>query len=246
MKFAICDDIKADIETIRCCIGEVLAESGKDCELDGFESGEALLAAMQSGAGDYDLCFLDIFMENMNGMETATAIRELLPDCGLVFVTTSRDFSLDAFSLNALHYIVKPITREQIAEALRRYSCQLFRPHIEVFDGIDHIKVYLDSILYIESNRNNNAHSKTTIVTRKGKIPVRFSLAEAERLVGDGFLRLHRSLVVNMDFIKRMDTDRCVLKNGMEEVLSRLARREIREKYKNYLGGRVRDIKRNL
>lgn len=63
-----------------------------------------------------------------------------------------------------------------------------------------------------------------------------------EKLVGENFLKLRRGLIVNMDFIRQMGMDRCVLKNGVEEVLSRSARGEIRERYKSYLSNRIKNL----
>ncbi len=242
LKIAICDDITRDAEAIRSCVGEFMQASGVCCGFDMFNSGEALLDHMETKAVRYDMCFVDVLMNGINGMKTASAVKTALPDCKIVFVTNSHEFAVEAFSLNALHYLVKPVTKEQISEVFRRCSGELLKPYITVFDGKDQVKVYLDSILYLESTHDSNAHSNTQIITGSCRITARKSLSEAEKLVGENFLKLHRGLIVNMDFIKQMGMDRCVLKNGVEEVLSRSARSEIREKYKNYLSNRIKNL----
>jgi len=246
LKIAICDDIARDAEAIRVCAGEFMQAAGVCCGFDIFSSGEALLDRIKAEKVRYDLCFVDVLMNGINGIETASAVKTVLPDCKIVFVTNSLEYAVDAFSLNALHYLVKPITKEQIAEVFRRCTSQLPKPYITVFDGTDQVKVFLDSILYLESTHDINAHSNTQIITESCRITARKSLSEVEKLVGENFLKLHRGLIVNMDFIRQMGMDRCVLKNGAEEVLSRSARGEIRERYKSYLSNRIKNLGEDL
>ncbi len=242
LKIAICDDTARDAEAIRSCAGEFMRSSGVCCIFDTFNSGEALLDHIKTKKARYDMCFVDVLMKGINGIETAAAVKTALSDCKIVFVTNSHEFAVEAFSLNALHYLVKPITKEQIEEVFRRCIRELLKPYITVFDGTDQVKVFLDSILYLESTHDINAHSNTYILTESCRITARKSLAEVEKLVGENFLKLHRGLIVNMDFIRQMGKDRCVLKNGAEEVLSRSARGEIRERYKSYLSNRIKNL----
>jgi len=246
LKIAICDDITRDAEAIQSCAGEFMQASGVCCGFDTFNSGEALLDHIKTKKVRYDMCFVDVLMNGINGIETASAVKTALPDCKIVFVTNSHEFAVEAFSLNALHYLVKPITKEQIAEVFRRCTKELLKPYITVFDGTDQVKVFLDSILYLESTHDINTHSNTQIVTESCRITARKSLSEVGKLVGENFLKLHRGLIVNMDFIRQMGMDRCVLKNGAEEVLSRRARSEIRERYKSYLSNRIKNLGEDL
>ncbi len=246
LRIAICDDAIRDAEKIHICASELMQSSGVRCGFDTFNSGEALINHMKTKRVRYDMCFVDVLMNGINGVETAATVKTVLPDCRIVFVTNSQEYAVDAFSLNALHYIIKPITKEQLSEVFRRYSENLLKPYIMVFDGVDQIKVFLDSILYLESSHDSNAHSNTHIITKSSCITVRKSLSETEKLVGEKFLKLHRGLIVNMDFIKQMGVDKCVLKNGAEETLSRNARRNIREKYKNYLSNRIKNLGADL
>lgn len=240
VKIAICDDIPQDTEVIRACTRELMENSGIRCEIDLFDCGEAMLERVKTGDVRYDLCFIDVLMGGINGIETANGVKALARDCKIVFVTNSHEFAVEAFSLNALHYLIKPITKEQLAEAFRRYSAESLRSYITVFDGIDQVKIFLDNILYLESSHDNNTHSNTYIITKSCRIMARNPLSEMAQMLGENFLKLHRGLIVNMDFIERMGADRCVLKSGTVEILARGARGEIRERYKNYLSNRVR------
>lgn len=242
LKIAVCDDIAQDAEAVCICVRELMKNSGTRCGFDIFDSGEAMLERMKTGPVRYDLCFIDILMNKINGIEAANAVKAVQQDCKIVFVTGSREFAVDAFSLNALHYLIKPVTKEQLTEVFRRLSTEFLKPYIMVFDGTDQVKVFLDNILYLESAHDCNAHSNTQIITKACCITTRSPLSEIEKLLGEDFLKLHRGLIVNMVFIERMDTDRCTLKNGTVEILSRNARSHIREKYKSYLSNRIRNL----
>ncbi|MCM1135210.1 MAG: LytTR family DNA-binding domain-containing protein [Clostridium sp.] len=242
LRIAVCDDIAQDAESICACVMELTKNSGTRCGFDIFGSGEAMLERMKTGPVQYDLCFIDILMDGINGIETASAVKTTQKDCKIVFVTSSREYAVDAFSLNALHYLIKPITKERLAEVFKRFSAELLKPYIMIFDGTDRVKVFLDNILYLESAHDCNVHSNTYIITKSCRMTTRSPLSETERLLGENFLKLHRGLIVNMAFIERMGTDKCTLKNGTVETLSRDARSHIREKYKGYLSNRIRNL----
>ena len=84
-----------------------------------FGDGAALLEAARS-APPFDVAFLDIYIPGESGLEVAKALRVRSPQTGLVFVTSSRDHAVTAFSLDALHYLVKPVRARDVAEVFRR------------------------------------------------------------------------------------------------------------------------------
>lgn len=84
-----------------------------------FSDGASLLQAAKVSP-PFSIAFLDIYLPKENGMDVAAALREISPETELVFVTTSREHAVEAYSLSALHYLVKPVTTEGIREAFRR------------------------------------------------------------------------------------------------------------------------------
>ena len=87
-------------------------------ELHTFESGEAL--AKSFTVHPFDVVFLDIYMDGMNGLKTAEKLREIDPGFSLVFITSSKDHALASFSLGTNDYVVKPIKREDIERAFSK------------------------------------------------------------------------------------------------------------------------------
>ena len=86
MKIAICDDDWHMQQTLRLFIDQTYQDL--DMLVDGFTSGEALLAAVQKQSQPYQLILLDIEMRGIDGIETAKRLRKLLPDCYIIFITS--------------------------------------------------------------------------------------------------------------------------------------------------------------
>ena len=232
IQIAICDDDKKEQIDIRDAVQDAAGESGVDCSVQLFSSGEALLKEMQQKSGLFDLVFLDIYMKELSGTDTAAQLKELSPHTSIVFVTISHEHAVEAFGLNALHYLVKPVTKPQIRTALKRYLSQKAgRGTLEVRVGRDCLKLSLELIEFLES-----FHNGTVIHMQNGSVihtaaPTR-SLIEK---LGADFIQLQRGLVVNMTFIERMTSDSCTLQNGSTVLLSRKNRSAIRAAYREFI-----------
>ncbi len=111
MLIFICDDDRQEMNRIQEYLEKAALDLSSDIKIVPYFSGEALLKAVEGGAKP-DLAVFDIFMDGMNGIEAAHRLRVLLPDVFLAFLTSSRDFAVDAFEMDALHYMVKPVTAD--------------------------------------------------------------------------------------------------------------------------------------
>jgi len=167
-----------------------------------------------------DVAFLDIEMPGLNGIELAKKIAQIDPDIQIVFVTAYEQYALKAFEVSAVHYLLKPITREHIDEAVqrvlrvRRMNEQIgdigkpalvntesgVTSRIVVKDRDDIIIIQISDIIYIRSNGG-----KTVVATKKGSYSSRSGLQFWEsQLKGMDFIRCHRSFVVNAMYITKM------------------------------------------
>lgn len=120
LKFALCDDSVYDTNYIKKALQNAANYFSLESQIDCYPDGESLIQSIENGCV-YQLIFLDIYMYKLDGIKTARKLRTLLPEAHIAFLTTSRDFTFDAFDLNALHYLVKPVTSEQIQECLVRF-----------------------------------------------------------------------------------------------------------------------------
>ena len=117
MRAAIIDDRAEDRAILHRELDTILRERGYGVEgIDLFSGGEEFLAKFSGGR--YDLVFLDIYMEGINGIQTAREIRRTDKNVRLIFVTTSNDFAAESYELRADYYLLKPFVHADIIKAL--------------------------------------------------------------------------------------------------------------------------------
>ena len=117
IKFAICDDEPVMLQEISDHLSQYMDEKeiASYC-VSSFSGGRALL---ESGC-DFDVIFLDIQMEQPNGMETAEILRQRNNRSLLIFVTVLKEYVFDAFEVSAYDYLVKPLDRERFRKTMDR------------------------------------------------------------------------------------------------------------------------------
>lgn len=235
MRIAICDDEKIEVNLLKTEIAALFEEPDMPV-IDVFISGEQLLEKVME-KNYYDLIFLDILMTDLSGIEVAERLRTLCPRTQFVFVTNSRNYAVEAFSVRALNYLVKPITKDQVKDSFDRYDSRSFKAYIEVKLGKDFVKIYLENIFVLESS-----HNHTIIKTDGGEIRVNIAMRELEGKLDDSFIKLSRGVTVNMQYISEMKKDSCVLEDGRTVLLSRAKRNEIRSQYNNYIFNQVKRL----
>lgn len=231
IKIAICDDEQRDVEATRLRLMEAAESLGMECTCDLFPDASSLLKKIENGSAVYHIALLDIYIGELSGIQTAQRIAKLSPETALVFVTVSRAHAVEAFSLDALHYLVKPVDSDQMREMLERYLKRTMKKKtLEIRIGRDNLKLALDSIQYLESARNG-----TDIHTARGMLHTTVPTSTLEPQLGNDFLKIQRGFIVNMHFIERMTSDSCVLKNGFTALLSRKEKKNIRTAYREFI-----------
>ena len=116
MTAAICDDEKILCDQLE----KWIKKQAPDCDLALFTSGEALLREKK----DFDIIFLDIRMEGIDGIETAKRLRSRRAETILIFITGIKEHVFDAFDVSAFHYLLKPVDEEKFAEVFARAAAE--------------------------------------------------------------------------------------------------------------------------
>ena len=203
MEIAVVDDEKA----VREHICALIEEQQPGSRIEAYATGEELLA---SGKG-FDIVFLDIQMEGMNGIEAAKKLREQQEDTVLAFITGIKDYVFDALDLYAFQYLLKPIDEDKFAGVLERAVKEAVRKkerHV-LFIKSRNLTLDQSEILYIESRAK-----KVEIHTVRQAIEIYASMDELERQLGEEFYRCHRAYIVNMDCITEYDGESITLTSG--------------------------------
>lgn len=223
MKITICDDAPKEQQAVL----DLLYRHRPQWQATCFASGEDLIDAVSDDKA-FDLIFLDIYMGLLNGIETATALRAQGRYIPIIFLTTSRDFAVESYQVEALSYLVKPLDEGQFLAAIHRFETS-FRPRqIRLGNQL----VAVDDVLYLESqDKKVVAYLKDgTTATWTAKLD-----DVEEQLVGRQFLRCHRSFLINMDAVSRVAGRKFLLSNWVEIPIRRQDVGEIVERYYQYI-----------
>ncbi len=166
-----------------------------------------------AGKYSYDLIFLDIRMDDINGMELAKKIREEDKDVLLVFVTSERGFVFEGYEVDAYRYILKPISDEKLSDVLNYAVKNAVRDEGSIIFKIDNemTRIKRSDIIFIEVKGHY-----VDIHTNEGVITTKMSFEEGLASLNENnelFIKSHRSYAVNLDKILKIGRTELTLTN---------------------------------
>lgn len=234
LSVAICDDEKivtSEIEqrVLACCQNKLIK-----CEPDIFFNGDKLLTHIKNGVY-YDIVYIDIEMETINGIETAKIIKQISPETMIIYITAFENYMLETFDTEPFRFITKPVDEEKFVEIFNA-ACEKRTSQNAFFDFSfkkEHKKVPIREIMYFESKRR-----MIYIVTSKGKGKFYGKLDDIEQYLKKNrvrFLRIHQSYLVNYNYICKLGFDKIVLSGGVQLQVSKDRQKKMREQYLKYL-----------
>ena len=222
LNIAICDDddlIAHQIESVLHNIGD---EENVKIDTDVFYSGNDLVREISSGK-KFDLIYMDIQMENGDGITAAKNIRKKDEDAMIIFISSYDRYVMELFRLDVFSFIRKPIDRDSFFSF--KYKSQEY-------------KVLSKEILYFESKaRQINIH-----VRDGNKYVFNGKLLEVEKGLSSGkvtFLRIHQSYLVNYLLIKSRSKSNVTLINGEVLPISEDRQKEFSKEYGRLLRGEI-------
>lgn len=216
LSIAVCDD-----EVIECChmakrIQEIMEEMKIPCIIRRFRSGGELLQALES----FDIVFLDIMMQELDGMKTAQMLRERASNKILIFVSSSRDYVFEAYDVEAFQYLLKPVNSRKLKRVLQKAvqkTERCSREFILVSKERQKKKLYLDDIYYFEiKGRIVDIHGTEGIFTYYEQIG-----ELEEKLREKGFFRCHKSYLINLKYVDGYNRQEVILENGEKIVIAK-------------------------
>ncbi len=228
VKIAVCDDTDADRKAITSYISEYLDKNDLVAEIDEFVRGEDFLA---SNTQSYSLVVLDIFMDKINGMETARRLIEQNRSLQIIFCSTSTEFAAESYDVSALYYLVKPVVKDKFYEVLDRFFAGVASlKTITVRVGRTEETIYVNHILYVESSNH-----KCIIHTNAGEILANISMTElTDMLTPYDFIKPVRYALVALREIVNVPSDKITLSDGSVFSVSRKERENIKKAYIDY------------
>lgn len=231
MKIAICDDEDFAIDEI-----ERLILSFDKCDISydisRFCDGEKLLQSI-SGKKFFDIIFIDVELNGINGIDIAEKIKIQCSDTIIIFVSNHSSYALDAFRAQALRFLVKPVSKEVFDEvfskAVKKYlslTTQIvFKRENERFS------TNVNDIIFVEGyHRHIMVHTKDGAFESVGKLGELF-----ERLQPFGFVQIHQGYIVNMNHIKHFGKNDILLDNGATVSISVRKKQEALNAYDYFM-----------
>lgn len=242
LNIAICDDTKSDTETAAALVNAYSAEHKElDLTYSVFSDADELLFSMDDAR--YDLLLLDILMPKTTGIELGEKIKAIDKDATLVYMTTSRDYAVDAFSIYAFQYLIKPLERVSFFRMMDSYV--RFRQvsagrsiSIKTADGVRNI--FFNEISYAECQGHIViAHLKNGDIVESTHIRIPFPEYVATLLDDERFVITHKSFVVNMDHVARISQQQFTMAGGTIVPISRKNYAEVKRAYLKHISSHV-------
>ena len=234
LQIAIVEDSPAEREKIRECLDYVTETEKISFHIQEFSTGASFLFNANDG---WDIVFMDIDMPEMNGMETARAMRKTNQAVILIFVTNMAQYAISGYEVDALDFILKPINKYSFAIKVKRAVARTIKRNDEFIpvrmEGDIH-QVRIASIKYLDMQDHHVIYH-----TVEGDYSEYITLKEAcEKINRKFFVYCNRSYLVNMRHITSVGKD-TVKVGGDELIISRPQRKAFLEALSDFMRGRV-------
>lgn len=223
MKIAVCEDEKIYSDKLLELLEKYFEKCNEKVEITVFTDGIPLLEVYKN-KGTFDLIFLDIQLENTDGLDIAMKLREMDNKVTLIFVTGFENRAVEGYSVKAFDYIVKSSLDSRFDDVLGRFMKASRENMISVAltDGTLEI-ICCDDIDFIESDKRGTAVYFADSVVRTA-----LSVNKVYQLLPqDMFIEIHKSVFVNISKIKRIWNDTVEMSTGKSLPMSRRKRKYV-------------------
>ena len=225
IRIALVEDDKVYMQQIREYLGRYEEETGREFSVQMFSDGEDITEDYRA---EYDIIFMDIQMQFMDGMTAAAKIREKDHGVVIIFLTSMVSYAVKGYEVEAFDYIVKPVSypvfSQKLGRALERVKDrEIHYIMVPVSGGSRRIDV--SRLYYIESRSHKMFfHTKDGVMESKGR------MEDLEKELADfDFFRSNKGYLVNMNYVDGVD-DNCCIIAGEQLPVSRRRKAEFMER----------------
>lgn len=246
---ALCDDEPAELEKTEKLLSDYEKKyPGSELMTRSFENADELLCLIKEENYTPDLIFMDIYMPDKEsnsyplGIEAAKELRNMNYRGKIVFLTTSKDHALEAFDVNALQYIVKPVSEEKLFLTLNSLLKDIEeerKKHVLLRIEGKLVRVALNDIVYCEAQGKKQSlylSDGTQCILRMTMTELYEQLSQYQE-----FARIGAAFIVNLGYIRTLNAKEICMDNGRKIYLPRGTYRGLREQYFNYYCGETQN-----
>lgn len=210
LKIAICDDNTSALQNTSRLIRDWSAQREIPVDIFTFDNGDELIK--ENSSRHMDIIFLDIIMPLLNGMDTAKELRLEDTHVKIIFLTSSSEFALESYEVNASGYLLKPVACDKINELLNECNNMLFYEpkSLVVKTSLGYQKLYFHDIEFAEAQ-----NKKVIFYLKSGRIAEAAETLHSleDRLtVINGFFKCHRSYIVYMPNVDHFNSTEIITK----------------------------------
>jgi len=236
ISIALCDDEVKFLDFYENKIVEISKKLNIHFEIIRFNNGESLLFYLEDNPNKFQIIFLDIITGGINGIETALAIRKFNNFAKIIFLTSSPSFVYNAFDANASNYLLKDIHDNKFEEVfvstVKELNLSLSTDVIKFKSNNLDVVFHLNEITHFES------YKRLVIVHLENneKHEFYYKLSDLTNELKDkNFVLIHRSYLVNLQYIKKISSDETLLKTNVVLPISRNLIKGVKESFMKYL-----------
>lgn len=231
MHLILCDDDNVFLDKLETRIRGLCQKHGIAVEMERYDSSKKML----EGLKDLDtvpVFLIDIDMPEVNGFAVASFLKKWNRECCIGFVSNKDELVFQAFAYHPFFFIRKTHLDEelepQLLELQKKMGVKV--PKIELQTGRQTVEVALDTIWFVESEKNYLLFYREKD-ERSDAVRARMKIAEAEKeLEPHGFVRTHKGYLVNMNYVYRLRENEILLLNGKHVPVSRSYLNQVRMK----------------
>ena len=235
LKLAICDDQTIELERVMTFLN-AFSQSVKPMEIYAYTSSLSLYndALVMSKA---DVFLLDIVMPEMTGIELAKHIRSIRDDAIIIFFTTSTEFALKAYGLDALQYLTKPVNKTLLYNTLNKAIILLNETDRNFFiqTSEEKVAVRINEIEVVEYKDHHIYFYTGTKCIKSKNYRIAFEKAVNELFEHENFVRTHRAFLINMKCIQKMTSSVFEMASGQIVPISRTYLNQTRKAYMKFI-----------
>lgn len=230
----ILDDSKTDLVRTGSFLKKYAESLGVDeMERIAFDSGDKLISYYKERKEEPYLILLDIYMEGLNGIDTAKALREMGCQSRMIFITSSMEHMMDAFSVYADGYLKKPYSYEDFVSVLDRLKNRFLNEGKSINVVIDRIEtsIKINDIVFIEANGHN-----VILHLNDEEIRINAKISDIQERLEDepNVIPVGRSFLVNLVHVICIEDGMIVLDNDLDVPIPVRLKKQIEEQFNKY------------
>lgn len=232
---ALCDDKIEELDKAE----DMLRIYQQHCECNffirRFQKAEELIRAVSKKEYIPDLIIMDIFMPGKLGVDAAKELREMEIGCQIIFLTVSKEYALEAFQVDAVQYLLKPVVQEelfQVLDKVRKKAEEDRKKYLVIRSGRNLCRIPMQDIVYVEAQKKYQylyLTNGTQYMLRLTMLKIYEMLSEYEE-----FVKVGVSYIINLMHVESISAQMIQLDNQKQIYLPRGVYPVLKEQYFHY------------